>query len=139
MTSSKRTYGEAMKSVAPLLAVCGLILTGCAVTPNQNEIGPYPASYEKIVKTHILRTFFDPYSIRSASISEPVQGHLLFQQGYIVCVELNAKNRMGGYIGLQKTAYLLNRDTVVQTMTKAPLCNSPQLNFSPWPELEQMQ
>jgi hypothetical protein len=121
---------------AVLLAV---LISGCAVTPNPEAIGPYPSDYKETIKAHVLRTYFDPYSVRSASVSQPIQGHLFFQQGWIACLEANAKNRMGGYIGVQRTAYLLNRGSVVQTMEKAPLCNNPQVNFSPWPELEQIK
>jgi len=120
-------------------ALLSVLISGCAVTPNPEAIGPYPSDYREIIKSHVLRTFFDPYSIRSASVSQPIQGHLLFQQGWIVCLEANAKNRMGAYIGVQRTAYLLNRGSVVQTMNKAPLCNNPQVNFAPWPELEQIK
>lgn len=128
-----------MKNSHLFAVAMGALLTGCAVTPNPDAIGPYPSDYKGNLKSHILRTFFDPYSIRSASVSQPIQGHIFFQQGWIVCLELNAKNRMGGYIGLQRTAYLLNRGNIVQTMEKAPLCNAAKLSYSPWPELEQMQ
>ena len=119
--------------------VFAALVSGCAVTPNPEAIGPYPQDYKEILKTHILRTYFDPYSLRSVSVSQPIQGHLYFQQGWIVCLEVNAKNRMGGYIGLQRTAYLLNRGTVVQTMEEAQLCDNVQVSYSPWPELEQMK
>lgn len=122
-----------------LAAFAATLLGGCAVTPNPEAIGPYPTDYKQTIKAHVLRTYFDPYSIRSVSVSQPIQGHLFFQQGWIACLESNAKNRMGGYIGLQRTAYLLNRGNVVQTMEKAPLCNDPQASYSPWPELEQMK
>jgi len=128
------------KRILILLAtVVVSLLSGCAVTPNPDAIGPYPTDYKQMLKSHVLRTYFDPYSIRSVSVSQPIQGHLFFRQGWIVCLESNAKNRMGGYIGLQRTAYLLNRGNVVQTMEKAPLCNDAQVSYSPWPELEQMK
>ena len=114
-----------------------VIAAGCAVTPNPEAMGPYPTHYKEVIKTHIQRSFFDPYSLRGVSISMPMQGHLFFQQGWIVCLEANAKNRMGGYIGLQRTAYLLNYDAVLQSMDKAPLCNNPQVSYTPWPEIEE--
>lgn len=115
------------------------LLASCAVTPNPDAIGPYPSNFKESLKAHVLRTYFDPYSIRSVSVSEPIQGHLYFQQGWLVCLESNAKNRMGGYIGLQRTAYLFNRGSIVQTMDKAGLCDNAKLGYSPWPELEQMK
>ena len=121
-------------ALAPLLLV-----SACAVAPNQDEIGPYPSEYRDIIKKHLQRTLFDPYSVRSASISLPTQGHLLFRQGWIVCVEMNAKNRMGGYVGIQRTAYLLNRGAIAQEMDMAPLCDGNQLAYNKWPEMEQTQ
>ena len=124
----------------PLLFITVIVglLAGCTVTPNPDAIGPYPADYKQTLKAHVLRTYFDPYSIRSVSVSEPIQGHLFFQQGWIVCLEANAKNKMGGYIGLQRTAYLINRDNVTQKMKNSPLCNDTKMIYSPWPELEQV-
>lgn len=116
-----------------------VLISGCAVTPNQDAIGPYPTDYKETIKAHVLRTYFDPYSVRSASVSQPIQGYLFFQQGWIVCLESNAKNRMGAYIGVQRTAYLLNRETIVRTMENAPLCDKPQVSYSSWPELEQVK
>jgi hypothetical protein len=113
------------------------LLTAYAVTPNPEAIGPYPADYRQIVKKHLQRTLFDPYSVRSASIAAPEQGHLYFRQGWLVCVELNAKNRMGGYVGLQRTAYLINRGGISHTMDTAPVCNAADLVYAPWPEIEQ--
>ncbi len=122
------------------VVVWAVVISGCAVTPNPEAIGPYPDNYKDILKTYVLRNYFDPYSIRSASVSQPVQGHFFFQQGWIVCLELNAKNRMGGYIGLKRTAYLINRGVIIQTIEQPPLCDDPRLFFySAWPELEQLK
>ncbi|HJZ06104.1 MAG TPA: hypothetical protein VJ327_09720 [Patescibacteria group bacterium] len=95
--------------------------------------------YEEIIEAYVKRTFYDPYSLRDVSISQPIQGHILSQQGWIVCFEANAKNRMGGYVGIQRGAYLINRDSVVQTWANAPLCNDTRFQYSPLPELEQVQ
>jgi hypothetical protein len=115
------------------------VISGCAVTPSREAIGPYPNNSRAIIKAHVMRTYFDPYSIRSASVSQTIEGHLYFQQGWLVCLESNAKNRMGGYVGIQRTAYLINRGSIVQTMEKAPLCDDPQFFYSPWSELEQLK
>lgn len=128
-----------MSKLSRFFIAAATVLTGCAVTPNPDAIGPYPSDYKQALKTHILRTYFDPYSIRSASVAQPIQGHLFFQQGWIVCLELNAKNRMGGYIGLKRTAYLINRENVINSMEDAPLCNDTTLSYSSWPELEEMK
>jgi hypothetical protein len=106
-------------------------LTGCTVTPDQAAIGPYPTNYEQLVKEQVRQSFFDPYSIRDSRLSAPQQGHMFMQQGWIVCLEANAKNRMGGYTGLKRTAYLINGERIVNSWTDAPFCNSPQVNYQP--------
>ena len=126
-----------MRSLSVLVPL--FLLTACTVMPNQDEIGPFPSDYRDVVKKHLQRTLFDPYSVRGASISLPSEGHLFFRQGWIVCVELNARNRMGGYVGLQRTAYLINRGTITKTMEKAPLCDGNHLAYNRWPDIETPQ
>lgn len=118
------------KIVAGLIAVA---LAGC-VTANPEQIGPFPTNYEQAVETYVKENFFDPYSMRDVSLSVPQQGHLYFQQGWISCLEANAKNRFGAYTGLKRTALLINNGRVVQSMPDAPLCQ--QVGVSPWSRLE---
>lgn len=128
------------KQIIKAITLCCLLaLTGCAVTPNPEAMGPFPNNYKEIVMDHVLHTYFDPYSIRSASISYPARGHILFQQGWIVCLESNAKNKMGGYIGLRRTAYLLHGGAVVREAPNAPMCDGSSVYYDEWPELEQIK
>jgi len=113
-----------------------MIVSGCMVKPDQDQIGPYPDNYKSIVKDYIEKAYFDPYSLRRVSLSKPLQGHLFFQQGWLVCLEANAKNRMGGYTGFKANALLINRGTVVQTMKEAPLCQKTEAIYDAWPEMD---
>jgi len=110
-----------------VILVCALL--GACVTPNPQAIGPYPTDSEQIVREHVRQAFFDPYSIRDARITPPHEGQIFFQQGWIVCLEANAKNRMGGYTGLKRTAFLINNNRVVNMLADAPLCNSSELYY----------
>ena len=122
-------------SVVSLAALAAaLLLGGCAVKPDHAQIGPYPAEYRDLVKGHIDRTFFDPYTMRNVSISYPSQGHLFFRQGWLVCVEANAKNRFGAYTGLKRQVYLINEDRVINSMDGSRICS--ELALSPWPDME---
>jgi hypothetical protein len=122
-------------SIAGAVGVVALsLVVGCTVTADPAKIGPFPTDYKATIKATILKQFFDPYSMRSVSISYPETGYLFFQQGWIVCVEANAKNRMGGYVGLRQTAYLIHEDAVAQEMEDAPLC--AKVSYQPWPEME---
>lgn len=140
VSSNKTNSLENPMQKKSLLVILLLVLTsGCAITPNPEAMGPFPNDYKEIVMDHVLHTYFDPYSIRSASISYPAQGHIVFQQGWIVCLESNAKNKMGGYIGLQRTAYLLHEGSIVREAPNAPLCNDSSVYYDKWPELEQIK
>lgn len=128
-----------------------VLLAGCASLDQPNEfIGPYPHDYKTTIREHVLRSFFDPYSIRDASISEPVRSHTGEPNGWLVCLEANAKNRMGGYTGLSRTAYYLqiggrlvgsetDDDYANYICTGRTLTGMRTLTFAPWPELEQLQ
>lgn len=78
-------------------------------------------------------TFYDPYSIRSVSVSTPIEGHIFFQRGWITCLKANAKNRMGGYTGLQSTAYLIHQGEVINVQENSDLCEESQVIYYPWP------
>lgn len=118
---------------AALLFFLSISLYACA-TPDAQAIGPYPTNYKEIMKAYIVENYFDPYSMRTVAISAPRTGHLYFQQGWLVCFQANAKNRLGGYVGLTKTAYLINRGRVVTSMEDALLCD--QVSLIPWQEME---
>jgi hypothetical protein len=127
-----------MKKINIYGAIYLPMLFGCSSIADQDAIGPYPSDYQETIKSHVMNSYFDPYTLRSVSVTEPKQGYLTFKQGWLVCLELNAKNRMGAYVGIQRTAYLINRDKVVRVMKEAPLCNDEKLIYIKWPELERM-
>jgi len=113
-----------------------IAVSACSVTPDPQKIGPYPDDYRAIIKAHIHKTYFDPYSIRDASVSDPQQGYIYFQQGWIVCVQDNAKNRLGGYVGLTTTAYLINHGEIVDSQDGVGAAMCKNVTMIPWPELE---
>ena len=102
----------------PLLAALPLLL-GCAAQTNIQITEPPPPDYREIVARHIRENFFDPYSIRDARIAAPKAGQLsrsdaiAVEQGWVVCVRANAKNRVGGYTGLKTSAYLIRGKSVI--------------------------
>lgn len=120
-----------VKELAILLVV-GSTLSGCIVKPDAAAIGPYPDNFKQIIREYVEKSFFDPYSMKSVALSYPTEGHIFFNQGWIVCLQANAKNRFGAYTGLRTTAYLINNYKVTQTMADAPMCQSAQISFSSW-------
>ena len=121
-----------MRGIAILLPLA-LLAAGCA-GQNFTAAGPFPQDYKRITGSYILKTFADPTSLRDVAIGAPIRGHIGNDQGWIVCVRADAKNRAGGYDGARKTAFLINHDQVTQSTNNAPLCNDTVLE--PWPEME---
>ena len=122
-----------------ICVLCSFILAGCAamIAPTSAErasadCGEYPDNYRGIVNNWIHRTFFDPYSIQDLSITTPEKyfiqqppllgGGRLF--GYRVRVAANAKNRLGGYTGLQTTNVLIRNGKVVYQWAEGELPGS---------------
>lgn len=117
-----------------LILAVAVALSGCAeVQPV--DIGPYPNN-KAIMKEYIKNTFFDPYSLRDVSISETEEGVIGWNKGWLFCLECNAKNRMGGYIGLNRSAYLIQAEKVVMTESNSRYCYLPTTVMVPWPEME---
>ena len=129
--------------IAATLAVA--VLFGCAPLDEFNsDVGSLPQDYKRTIKLHVLQNFFDPYSIRNASISNPVLPRSgWYADGWLVCLEVNAKNRMGGYTGLSRTAYFLRLGQgvvrVVESEDGEYYCSDNRIVFSPWPELERLE
>jgi len=101
-----------------------LIANGCATTPTPEQLahadwGSYPEDYQEIVKAYYSQSLYDPYSAHYRWIKGPYRGYFSlfgkFEFGYIVHVALNAKNRMGGYVGEQKEVLLIKNGKVVGT------------------------
>jgi len=102
------------------------LAAGCTAIPDQDAVptSEPPASYRETVATHVRESFFDPYSIRDAEISEPVFRTAIFdgvtpipRRAWIVCVRANAKNRMGAYSGRQFTAFVFDREAIALSLS----------------------
>ena len=122
-----------------LLVMILMCLAGCApqFTIDPAKSGPSPTAYKAIMAAYIRQNYFDPYTVRDASISFPDRGRMYAAQGWIVCVSANAKNRMGGYTGIHTTAYLLNNGVVIDSDDSPETCLHEK--FEPFPEIENLQ
>jgi len=71
-----------------------------------------PTSFQREqIAYNIERTIFDPYSLRAVGISDiTVMKGPSGQEVLSVCLEFNAKNRFGAYIGLTTTGYVFRED-----------------------------
>lgn len=111
-----------MKKLA-LLSVVFILLAGCGlVQPTPQEIasayyGPYPSTYQDVIKEYMKYKLFDPYSAVFEFPHQPVQAWMVpvgnKTYGWAVVCRINAKNRMGGYVGFQEHQFLLRDGQVV--------------------------
>ena len=131
----------------PLL-VCGLLLGGCLdpqTVPSGQINAPPPVGYREAVAEYVRTSFVDPYSVRDAAISRPfpIRHGLLGQDTvWYVCLRSNAKNRLGGYTGLDETPIAFRGNAVDVTKSDAvrtemggrTMCG-PAV-YEPFPEIE---
>lgn len=93
------------------------------------DYGEFPENYEEIVKEHFELILFDPFSAQYKLVSgpekwysrkAPIAGGGVNILGYRVVILVNAKNRMGGYVGWQKYTVLIRNGQVVQSWEGQP-------------------
>jgi hypothetical protein len=102
-------------------------------------------SYEKqAVIEWVKQNLRDPYSIRGAKITAPVS---FGDDAVLVCVEMNAKNAYGGYIGAERHPFVFKAGRVVGpnqyysarvNVTTSTCEGALPLNWRPFPELERL-
>lgn len=120
--------------IALCFAACSL--SSCVTMPTQQEIsnadyGTYPNNYQEIIKNYMDNLLFDPYSAVYSNWRGPSQGYsggrfIQIAFGFRVCVDINAKNRMGGYVGKKLHYYIINNGRIVQQFDEfsaQQLCN----------------
>jgi len=119
-----------MKKLIMLTAIS--LLVGCQSIPTTEEkLGPYPDDYKNIVKNHIKSTFYDPYSLRDAELTPPVNARVGWDTGWAVCLRTNGKNRMGGYTGMQTSVILIRDYKVISTYRNFKPCYNVY-NYEPY-------
>lgn len=116
-----------MKTIL-MLGIAMALLVGCATAPPTADdfanVGPLPADYQDQVKKYFEESLIDPDSAKYYFVGEPKvgahEGYGLNRTprvvGWIVSVEVNAKNRMGGYTGRQLHKAVLNQGKVVRVL-----------------------
>src|SRR5581483_4974479 len=114
-----------------LLLMVPVLLASCAsgfgaatpTTPSAQQLlnadyGPDPGtSIEAVVKQFLEPTLFDPFSAVYRVQQPPKRMWVLRNgapiYGYGTCIAINAKNRMGGYVGFKSRFFLINGGVVV--------------------------
>ena len=110
----------------PLVLLSALLFSasGCAhtlATPEQiaqADYGTLSPTYKTAIQDHMYTVLFDPESARYRYFGDPVKGCAIVEVmgkpvfGYIVEVGINAKNRMGGYVGEDNFTFLVRNNSV---------------------------
>lgn len=101
-----------------------ILCFGCAKPPTAEEMaswdyGPYPDNYEEIIKQNMVKVLIDPYSAQYHFQGAPEKkwmaspfGETKYGWGGVVFV--NAKNRLGGYVGAQEFAYIIKNGQLIE-------------------------
>lgn len=126
-----------LATLASLLAVVSCSVTAPTDTvATASAIGTAPTNFRQQIVARAKSEYFDPYSIRSAEITEPFpMQHVTAGHYWVVCVRANAKNRFGAYVGVTTDAYgFRNGKLVEKSGHPETYCNGR--SYLPFPELE---
>ena len=123
-----------MKLRMMLTVAAVVLMAGCVSMPTPEEIAkldygdPITIDYEAAIKNHFKRILFDPYSAqydfqspRQHWLKEPPLFGGRLYAGYMVFVGVNAKNRMGGYVGMQDYGFIFKNDTIIRVLGPAEI------------------
>src|SRR5687768_1358227 len=111
-----------MKKLIFLFIPMLFLIVGCVTVPTRDELAnldydPTPQHYQATIKGYFDNILFDPYSAYYG-VTPPVTfwykagGHL--HAGYLVLVEVNAKNRFGGYVGKKRYGIVLKNEQIIK-------------------------
>lgn len=125
------------------LFIAVLFLQACTVTVHregprdlsviQGDHGLFPEDHEKLVRDYLSTRLKDPFSAQY-QFSEPEEGYLReapikggepYIWGYVVYVNVNAKNSYGAYIGWREHRYFIKDNLVLGEITSNPWFSEP--------------
>ena len=116
-----------MTTFARLVVLAAVLLLGaCAGSferlPPGTDLGSPPVGYEDAIKKHFEKTLKDPESARYR-IGKPIKAYAnnglidggnIAWRGYMVDVQVNAKNSFGGYVGFKPYMVFFSGNSVVR-------------------------
>lgn len=125
------------------ILLTGLAIFSQAIEPAQAAAAHAPTKAEvDAVVEKLRRTLRDPYSVRDAAISNV--GHYdngFGEAGEYVCVQFNAKNQYGAYVGLKTSLLTLNPDGTIgkpaTLVSPRALCTG--IPFRPLKEMDRLK
>lgn len=114
-----------MKKIFIVLFALSLAACSTLPPPTSTELananfGAYPKNYKSLVEARIKETLFDEDSAKFRYPSGgPQKTYEDFDTGrsygYGICLEVNAKNRMGGYVGYERAYAHIKNGKVISS------------------------
>lgn len=110
-----------------LLIGIGICIEGCGAvggikppTPEQikaTDHGIFPDNFKEVIAAYMDDILIDPESVRYTNWKGPIIGWAGdklrgYFFGYGVCVEINARNKMGGYTGSKPAFFIIHNGEV---------------------------
>lgn len=83
------------------------------------DFGPKPENVQEVITPHLRHVLFDPESVSLFAVTSAPEkcgkkcGMGTPVYGWCTSVEYNAKNRLGGYVGLAKHTYMVRNGKVI--------------------------
>ena len=115
-----------------LILSLGFLFLGCSANlnvPTQEKItnadyGAKPTQYKQLIERHMTRILKDPESAQFRNYSIPKKDWLSdypsgfsldypIYFGWLVCVDINAKNSYGGYTGVKPYYFIFKGNKIV--------------------------
>lgn len=120
-----------------ILVITLFLILGCArIVPPTKELlesadyGRYPRNYKECSKSYLSWALIDPISGVYSDWEGPEKGWAMeinkkegYVFGYIVCVNINVKNKMSGYVGERKYCVFINNENIKRYQGNYPKGN----------------
>lgn len=123
--------------------VCSVMLAGCQTTGQSDAASNanmrVPPDYRMQAVKFFQGYLKDPYSVRSAEISAPMEQFTGLINGGTrpaVCVRFNAKNAFGAYVGLRSHLIWFEKGKVQGHFEEYMYACNSGVVYHPFPELE---
>ena len=106
--------------IIPVLFV--VLISGCktSISPEQiasADYGKLPSNYQEAIKGHMKTLLFDPDSAHYRFVDDPIKGYAYVLGtldppvfGQLVTVRINAKGRLGEYVGEKPYTFLFKNE-----------------------------
>ena len=118
--------------IKKIICLICVLVSGCAVSPvmmfpieptkeeiSKADYGEKPTLYKKVIEDYVKSGLIDPESAQLTNYSAPKKDWLGDNEiggktyiGWLVCVDVNAKNKYGGYVGRKMYSFIFKGNEI---------------------------